>query len=138
MNVSKYLGTFSKELIDRANNHDFSKIEEPEASIFEKFTPLLSSSTYGSDEYKQFLIDMKPALDHHYAQNRHHPEHFENGIKGMTLIDLLEMIADCKAASERHINGDIFKSIEINQKRFGYSDELKQIFVNTVNEFLIK
>ena len=27
------------------------------------------------------------------------------------------------------------KSIEINQKRFGYSDELKAIFINTVKSF---
>jgi hypothetical protein len=44
----------------------------------------------------------------------------------------LEMIADWKAASLLHTDGDIFKSIEINQKRFGYSDELKSIFNNTV------
>ena len=31
--------------------------------------------TYGSDEYKACLTEMKPALDHHYAANRHHPEH---------------------------------------------------------------
>ena len=44
------------------------------------------------------------------------------------------MMADWKAASLRHSDGDIYKSIEINQKRFGYSDELKQIFINTVKE----
>jgi hypothetical protein len=33
----------------------------------------------------------------------------------------------------RHETGCIYKSIEINQKRFGYSDELKQIFINTAN-----
>ena len=79
---------------------------------------------------------MKPALEHHYKENRHHPEHFENGIKGMTLIDLVEMISDWKAASERHNNGDIIKSIEINQKRFGYSDDIKQILLNTVQTYL--
>ena len=49
----------------------------------------------------------------------------------MNLIDLLEMICDWKASSERHADGDIFKSIEINQKRFGYSDDLKNILMNT-------
>jgi hypothetical protein len=32
----------------------------------------------------------------------------------------------------RHNDGDIWRSIEINQKRFGYSDELKAILQNTV------
>jgi hypothetical protein len=50
----------------------------------------------------------------------------------MTLIDLCEMIADWKAATLRHNDGDILKSIEINQSRFGYSDEVKQILLNTV------
>jgi hypothetical protein len=53
----------------------------------------------------------------------------------MTLVDLCEMIADWKAASMRHNNGDILKSIEINQPRFNYSDELKQILINTVEEY---
>ena len=43
------------------------------------------------------------------------------------------MICDWKASSERHENGDIYKSIEINQKRFGYSDDLKSILKNTVD-----
>ena len=54
----------------------------------------------------------------------------------MNLIDVLEMICDWKASSEHHENGDIYKSIEINQKRFGYSDDLKSILKNTV-DFLI-
>lgn len=76
---------------------------------------------------------MRPALDHHYALNRHHPEHFEDEIKGMNLIDIIEMICDWKAASERHAVGDIHKSIVINQERFGFSDDLKAIFINTVD-----
>ena len=79
---------------------------------------------------------MQVALDHHYANNSHHPEHYKNGIMGMDLIDLIEMICDWKAATERNANGDIMKSIEINQKRFNYSDELKQILINTVERII--
>lgn len=53
-------------------------------------------------------------------------------IRGMNLISLLEMLCDWKAATLRHNDGDIRKSIEINQRRFGYSDELKQILLNTL------
>jgi hypothetical protein len=52
---------------------------------------------------------------------------------GMSLIDLLELICDWKASSMRHSDGDIKKSIEINQKRFNYDDTLKQILLNTVS-----
>ena len=134
--VNQLIGDMIKELIFRGVNHDNSKIGEFEVDIFTEYTPKLANSTFGSDEYKQFLKEMKPALDHHYSENKHHPEHFENGVLGMDLIDLLEMICDWKAATLRHNNGDIMKSVEINQKRFGYSDELKQIFINTIkNQF---
>ena len=53
----------------------------------------------------------------------------------MNLVDLLEMACDWMAAAERHADGDVLKSIEINQKRFGYSDELKRILLNTVGIF---
>ena len=43
------------------------------------------------------------------------------------------MILDWYAASQRHENGDIFKSIEQNQERFGYTDEVKMILINTIN-----
>lgn len=118
----------------RAVLHDKSKLQEPEKSIFDKYTPLLKNTTYGSDEYNQFLKEMKVGLDHHYQCNSHHPEHYPNGIKDMSLLDLIEMICDWKAATLRHADGDILSSIEKNQKRFGYSDELKNIFLNTIKE----
>jgi hypothetical protein len=37
-------------------------------------------------------------------------------------------------ASERHITGDVLKSIEINTKRFSISPQLAAILVNTVRE----
>ena len=130
--VRIYIDQIIRKLLLAAENHDTSKLEEPEAKSFEKLTPKLRSSTYDSSEYKRYLRQISPALKHHYRANRHHPQHFKDGIKGMTLIDLIEMLCDWKAATLRHKNGDIFKSIELNQKRFGYSDELKQILINTV------
>lgn len=132
ISVSKKIGHLIKNLVQRAASHDNSKFSEEEADLFIKMTPLLRQSTYGSEEYKQFLKELTPALDHHYQTNSHHPEHYENGIKDMDLIDLIEMLCDWYAATERHEDGNIFKSIEINQERFCYSDELKSIFINTI------
>ena len=50
----------------------------------------------------------------------------------MTLIDLLEMICDCKASTMRHADRDIDRSLDINADRFGYGAELKGILKNTV------
>lgn len=130
--VNEILIYFSVDLLKRAAIHDDSKLHSPEKELFDEFTPKLKESTYGSDEYYEFLEGLKEALDHHYKNNSHHPEHYENGINGMNLFDLVEMIADWKAATERHDDGDINKSLEINQQRFEYTDQLKQIFKNTV------
>lgn len=123
------------ELSTRAVLHDFSKTQPPELEVFDEFTPKLKHSTYGSDEYKGFLEAMGEGLKHHYAHNRHHPEHFENGIAGMTLVDLIEMLADWKAATERHADGDLARSLVIQKERFGISDQLAQILDNTAREF---
>lgn len=134
LRVYNLLCDLADTLFDRGVAHDFSKTVEPEVSIFDEFTPKLAGSTFGSEEYKEFLAAMKPALEHHYAENAHHPEHHPNGINDMTLIDLLEMICDWIAASERHKNGDVMKSIEINAKRFSIDDQLKAVLQNTVRQ----
>lgn len=53
----------------------------------------------------------------------------------MNLFDILELFCDWWASSKRHDDGDIRRSIEINQKRFGMSDDLTEIFLNTVRDF---
>ncbi|MFW6242670.1 MAG: DUF5662 family protein [bacterium] len=120
------------ELNNRCINHDKSKLQSPEKEAFDIYTPKLKDVTYGSDKYKQYLAELDIALKHHYSHNRHHPEHFENGINGMTLIDIIEMLADWKAATLRHNDGSIIKSLEINKKRFNLSDDLYIIMLNTV------
>ena len=51
----------------RAMAHDASKLEDPEKSVFDEFTPKLKGTTYGSDEYKEFLKEMQVGLQHHYG-----------------------------------------------------------------------
>lgn len=121
-------------LLKRGEEHDQSKMEDPEVEIFTEKTAQLKELEYNSDEYKQQLKEMQVALDHHYAKNRHHPEHHKNGIDDMNLIDMLEMFCDWKAASERHNTGNILKSIEKNADRFSMSPQLVRIFENTAKE----
>lgn len=162
--VNYFISTVIARLKVRGGLHDLSKLEEPEKSIFDIYTPKLKNSTYGSDEYKQFLEEMKVALDHHYQENRHHPEHFKNwvciicfyetkeeptgscpkcgngyftsepDISQMNLLDIIEMFCDWKAATMRHANGDLVKSIEINKDRFKISPQLIEIFKNSLKE----
>lgn len=126
------ISTVIKKLVERQFDHDNSKLESPELEIFAEYGPKLKDTTYGSNKYDTYLQEMKIALQHHYANNRHHPEHFQEGVKNMTLIDLVEMFCDWYAASLRHDDGNIYKSIEINKDRFNMSDDLSQIFKNTI------
>ena len=135
--VQQLLANAAANLIERARVHDKSKLSEPEASVFADFTPKLKGSTYGSAEYMEFLTAMESALNHHYANNRHHPEHWPNGIKDMSLLDLIEMFCDWKAATERHADGNLLRSIEVNKERFGYGDELERIFQQTAVELFL-
>ena len=132
--VQQLLGDVCARLIERARIHDLSKLQDPEASTFAKMTEKLAGCTYGSDEYKGFLSEMKPCLEHHYANNRHHPEFWPNGTKDMNLLDLIEMIVDWKAAGERHTDGSIAKSLDHNKVRFGYGEELDNILRRTAAE----
>lgn len=129
--VRNLLNACVLDLLKRGELHDQTKRESPEVELFTEYTDKLSTVTYGSPEYKQFLEEMRPALDHHYANNRHHPEHHKNGVNDMNLLDLIEMLCDWKASSERHNDGNIRKSIEHNADRFGISPQLTKILENT-------
>jgi hypothetical protein len=162
-NVKQMLKKINEELYYRGRIHDSSKLKSPEQEIFDEYTPKLKNTTYGSEKYKQYLKEMSVALDHHYDNNRHHPEHFSKRWKcdncneeynysptecqicshvncftrmgnttGMNLVDIIEMLCDWKAATLRHADGNLLKSIEINKKRFKMSDELESILLNTV------
>jgi len=76
-NVRRYLRIFAVELLKRGEEHDQSKLGDVESPVFAVYTDRLKGMTYGSEEYNKCRAEMKVALDHHYAKNRHHPEFFE-------------------------------------------------------------
>lgn len=121
-------------LLARVTKHDLSKMEPPEAATFAEIEPRLAGATYGSPAYAESLAAMGPALEHHYANNRHHPQHHDDGVAGMTLVDLAEMLADWRAAGERHDDGDMTRSLAIGKDRFHMSDQLHAVLVNTARE----
>jgi hypothetical protein len=123
-----------KELVDRGRTHDLSKLAPPEVDTFTRVTPLLKGLTYGSDEYKAALATMGKALQHHYEENAHHPEHFAEGILGMDLFDLLEMLLDWKAATLRHVDGSLQKSLQVNAERYTIPKPLLKILGNTIEK----
>ncbi len=133
--VRGYLHRVIHDLSCRALNHDQSKLDPPEVEVFDRVTPKLRGLTYGSDEYKASLAEMGEGLRHHYEANDHHPEHFADGIHEMTLVQMIEMLCDWKAATTRHADGDLERSIRQNAERFGYGDEIRELLLNTAHAF---
>lgn len=129
--VKMILAKLIQRIAERGETHDTSKLTSPEIELFAEHTPKLVKLNYDSPEYKESLNNLKPALVHHYAVNRHHPEHFPNGVAGMNLVDIIEMLADWKASSLRQHDGNLLISIQKNQERYGYSDDFASILRNT-------
>ncbi|ACU73936.1 hypothetical protein Caci_5076 [Catenulispora acidiphila DSM 44928] len=143
LRVAELMGQPVKELMDRSVHHDLSKTREPERATYDQYVPRLRAAVYGSEEHAELVEAMGEGLRHHHAHNRHHPEHFPRGVHDMTLVDLIEMLADWKAATERteHADqsgegdqderGDLAHTLELNCERFGIAPQLMEILANT-------
>ena len=133
--VARMMAKFSAELAYRAAIHDESKFRPAEFDVFEKLVPHFGKFEYGTPEWEEVNQQLREATAIHHAKNRHHPEHFENGIDDMNLIDLVEMLADWKAASTRSPKDHIRKSMPKLQERYGISPQLLKILENTLKDF---
>jgi len=129
--VEYWLNGFATRLKHRAYTHDNSKLKEPEKSMFDEWIPNLKLVEFGSDEYKYALTQMEEGLRHHYEHNRHHPQHYGNGIDGMTIIDVVEMLSDWMASAQAKKTPI---DLDYLAKRFNISDQLLNIIANTLRE----
>ena len=121
----------------RGNQHDLSKYESEEFPVYAGQIDEFEKHFYGSDGYNKAKAAIRPATEHHFKHNRHHPEHFPNGIEGMNLVDLLEMLCDWKSATENHPQhpGDLKTSFAVATKKYKISPQLNQILYNTAVDF---
>lgn len=133
--IQQLLSEFTAEMSKRATFHDLSKFGPEELNPLAKMQKTVSENgeaAYGTDDYKERLKILEPMLDHHYLRNSHHPEHYINGIDGMSLFDIVEMFFDWKAASERGDNSVM--GLTASKERFNISDQLHNIFKNTCDD----
>jgi len=136
LQVLAFLMSVGMELLERGETHDESKLHSPELEAFTRVRLELDGAEYGSDEYKEALEALGPALQHHYEHNRHHPEHYTDGVAGMDALDLVEMMADWIAASRRREGSTPHLSLEHNIERFGIEGQLASVLRNTLNRLL--
>lgn len=135
--VAGLLNYAAYEMYERAANHDKSKFEAPERQIFAQADLRFGYPEYGSPEHGKFMEFIEPATKSHYEKNRHHPEHFSNGIDGMNLFDVVEMVMDWIAASERTGSAhNVIKFLPRAKERFGISDQLYSVIENTIRQMI--
>lgn len=132
--IAAAIDEFIELLSNRAKTHDKSKLEEPQFSAFAALPRNGHRPDYASKEYLTGLETLGSALADHYALERHHPEHFADGISGMTLVDLVEMFIDWQVSWKEHGTGTFEETLKANQVRFDASDQLIRIFHNTFLE----
>jgi hypothetical protein len=130
--VANNLMNFCIKMIQRAKVHDESKLGSIEKPYNDEFSQQLYSHEYMSEEYKQVLAKMQPAVEHHVQNNSHHPEYYANGIAGMDLYDLVEMYCDWKAACLKNPKGNLNDSLLKNAERYNIEPQLYTILCNTV------
>jgi len=131
--VEGYLSLCADLLRGRAARHDASKLQEPELSGYAGLSDALQGLQYGTPEHRAAFAPFKAIIQHHYEHNSHHPEYWPDGVDDMSLLDVIEMLCDWKAASERG-NGDFAESIRVSMERFKISDQLAAILLNTATE----
>lgn len=133
--VLKYMMEYIHDLLKRTEEHDNSKFSEEEFPSRIVAIKEFEAHPYGSPEHSAVLKKYEYLTTAHYKKNRHHPEHFENGIDDMTLVDLLELLADWKAASLKEPNENISNSINIGNQKYNISPQLLKILENTAKEY---
>lgn len=130
--VRNFLAVMEVELAMRAARHDESKLLPPEKETFDRWKPVIEREVLGTADYDAARRAMGEGLQAHYRSNRHHPEHFPNGINGMTLIDVIEMFCDWMAVATS-------KGTPLNwaylSERFSIGSQLLHILQNTAAEW---
>lgn len=132
--VQENLEEISSELKKRGHAHDRTKFQALEFDSFVSTRDKFKKANYGSPEYQECVDIVKPAVDSHYASNRHHTSYHKDGVYGMNLIDILEMLADWKAAARRSPTQNLKESLPKSYKKYNINETLQKLIENTLND----
>lgn len=132
--VAKRLAFLAEQLLERAKEHDASKLKNPELDWLIEMDKE-PRYVYGSKEYLDKKRRWEKFFKHHYAVNRHHPEHYINGVEGMSLTDLCEYLIDISSYCAEMHPEEVFNIINNQASRFGLDEQLTQILKNTLLEY---
>lgn len=134
--VASYLGRLADLIKGRVLVHDSSKFSDDEFIGFVHINQIAREHEYGSPEYMKSIKETN-TVALHYSRNPHHPEHHPNGIDDMSLFDIIEMVADWKAASETYGQTSLEDALATHTERFGLRDEhlyLIRLIINALEQ----
>lgn len=137
LEIQKKLSLLINELKKRADEHDISKLKEPEYSGWVKMDKE-PRYEYGSKEYFEKIKKYKWLFDLHYRKNRHHPEYWQGFFQDMDLIDLLEMICDWISYRDDLTYQEATEVIEKQCTRFGFPQLMRELILNTVKNYFAR
>ena len=109
-----------------------SKLQQLEFDAFVSTREKFKKANYGSPEYQECIELIKPAVEHHHKNNRHHTSFHEHGINDMTLIDVIEMLADWRAAARRSPDKKLIDTLEYAKKKYKIDEQLFKVIQNTL------
>jgi hypothetical protein len=129
--VRDNIDVFVSEMLRRGRDHDASKFSNIEKPGLDEVLPQLEGVAYGSPAWEDIVNRAAEALAHHYCHNSHQPEHYGNqGVAGMDLFDLVEMVCDWMAAASRNSADGV--KVGYNVQKFGIAPQLASIIENTL------
>ena len=131
--VQDKLSTVARELISRGRTHDNSALGSPEIEVYHRFFSEYRKYKIGDPRKDEVFAQMAEAIGHHFQYNDHHPEHFENGINDMDLIQLMQFTADIMSWSEQE-QVDIFEILPMIRDKCGMVDQVYNLICNTITE----
>lgn len=119
MTVQALMRQVAHYLLERADRHDLSKLAPDELGGLIEIDRIADEKGLNSPEYMAALSG--GAIQLHRSRHSHHPEYHPDGVNDMSLVDLIEMVCDWKAANLLRGHPEWHKSIEMMAERLELS-----------------
>lgn len=138
-NVRKDMRELASIIVSRSDEHDASKLEEPELSGYIQMDQE-PRYPYGTREYQEKMKKYSWLFRQHWKTNRHHPEYFKDigGFESQAnLIDVIEMLCDWLSYKNNLTYLDATKLVAQQCKRFGFSETMENLLMNTLRDYFV-
>lgn len=139
--IKYWMTNFANALIQRAEVHDNSKLQEPELSMWRNMDkePRYPYSEKPDSPYQQKLKRYYPVFEQHWKTNRHHLEYFRyNEDFGLDLLDLIELICDQLLGYKMEMGYDrAMRECDRLQDRYDLPLPILDLIRNTVRNYFL-